>query len=122
LTSKIINMAERMKDKEDLRLEAMFRSAPVPDDGFTTRVVSRIRRRIWVRRLSLPIAVAVGAAISAGPILEVVKVVPALINPLFGSTFNIERLVAADLPQISTFLFGAGLVAVIFLASKALED
>jgi hypothetical protein len=115
-------MAERLKDKEDLRLEAMFRSAPVPDDGFTTRVVSRVRRRIWVRRLSLPIAIAVGAAISARPILEVVSVVPALINSLFGSTFNIEGLVASDLPQISTMLRGAGLAAAVFLGSKLLED
>jgi len=115
-------MAERLKDKEDMRLEAMFRSAPVPDDGFTTRVVSRVRRRIWLRRLALPIAIAVGTGISAKPILEVVVVVPALINSLFGSTFNVERLVAADLPQVSTMLVGAGLVAAVFLGSKLLED
>ena len=56
MTSKIINMAEHIKDDADRMLESMFASDPVPDDGFSVRVVRKVRRRIWVRRLTLPIA------------------------------------------------------------------
>ena len=115
-------MAERIKDKEDRTLEALFRSDSVPDAGFSVRVMTRIRRRIWVRRLSLPIAITVGMAISAKPILQVASIVPALVNSLFGITFNLDRLPLADMPQLSTVLFGAGLLAVVFLGSKVLED
>ena len=45
-------MAERLKDDADLKLDALFRSEPVQDDGFSVRVVSRVRRRMWVQRLS----------------------------------------------------------------------
>jgi hypothetical protein len=33
-------MAERIKDKEDLKLESMFRSEPVADDGFSVNIIS----------------------------------------------------------------------------------
>ena len=122
MKSKIINMAERLKDKEDLKLESMFRSDPVPDDGFSVNVVSRVRRRIWIRRLSMPVAIGLGLIVSARPILEVVNVVPELANSLFGASLSIDQLPVGDIPQLSTMLFGATLLMAVMLASRILEE
>ena len=122
MTSKIINMAERLKDKEDLALEALFKSDPVADDGFSVNVVSRVRRRVWIRRLSMPIAILVGGAISAGPVLEVVNVLPGLMNSLFGTSLTFESLPVDGVPQVSTILMGATLVMAMLLGSKLLEE
>ena len=56
LELKIINMAEKLKDELDLSLESLFGSEPIHDDGFSVRIVSRVRRQMLVRRLSMPIA------------------------------------------------------------------
>ena len=61
-------MAERQKDNEDLVLEALFRAEPIADDGFCKRVVARVRRRVWTRRVTLPVAVVAKVpVIGAGP-------------------------------------------------------
>ena len=60
-------MADRLKDNEDLALEALFQAEPIADDGFSSRVVSRLRRRIWTRRVTLPLAVFLGSAVAAKP-------------------------------------------------------
>ena len=122
MTSKIINMAERIKDKEDLRLEALFRSDPVPDDGFSVKVVSRVRHQMWVRRLSLPIAVAIGAAISAKPLMQIAAVVPGLIDFVFGRSLSLDKLPFDGMPQLSTMLIGATVVIAMLLAGKLLEE
>ena len=122
MTSKIINMAERLKDKEDLALDAMFRSDPIADDGFSVKVVSTVRRRMWVRRLSLPVAVVIGAAISAKPLFQVVNVVPGLINSVFGSALSLDKLPLQNMPQFSTMLLGASLLMAAMLASRILEE
>ena len=59
---------------DDLALEALFASQPIADDGFSRRVIARVRRRQWVRRLALPIAVLMGGAIAAKPALAIVDV------------------------------------------------
>jgi hypothetical protein len=115
-------MAERRKDKEDLALEALFRSDPVADDGFSVRVVSSVRRRMWIRRLSMPVAMLVGGIISAGPILEVLNVLPGLLSSLFGASLSLDRLPVDSLPQATTMLFGGTLVMVMLLASRLLEE
>ena len=68
MKSVIVNMADRKKDAEDLRLEALFASESVPDNGFSARIEKRIRRQLWVRRLALPTAVLVGGLIAAKPL------------------------------------------------------
>ena len=70
MTSKIINMVERMKDDQDRALEALLRSRPIDDGGFTARVMGRIRRRELVRRLALPVAVALGLLLALPPALR----------------------------------------------------
>jgi len=111
-----------MKDKQDLALEAMFRSDAVPDDGFTERVITRVRRQMWVRRLSLPVAFAVGAVLSAKPMLQIASIIPGLIESVFGSAMTVDKLPLDNLPSLSTMLFGATLVMAMLLAGKLLEE
>ncbi len=122
MTSKIINMAERMRDEADAKLAALFESAPVADDNFSVRVMSTVRRRIWVRRLSLPIALAIGLAISAKPMVQLVGIVPGLLNSIFGRTIDLEAFAFTDTRQMAIMLFGGTLVMVLVLASRVLEE
>ncbi len=115
-------MAERIKDKEDLKLDAMFRSGPLPDDGFSVKVMSRVRHRMWVQRLSLPVGIAVGALFGAKPLLQILNVVPGLVNSVFGSSLSFDSISMANVPQLSTVLIGATLVMAMFFASRILEE
>jgi hypothetical protein len=58
-----------LPEDEDARLALLFRAAaaPVADDGFSDRVMGRIRRRAWQRRLVLAGAGAAGLAIAWRP-------------------------------------------------------
>jgi hypothetical protein len=115
-------MAERIKDKDDLALEGLFRSDPLPDDGFSATVMSRVRYRIWVRRLALPIALLLGLAISAKPMVQFLSALPGLITVIFGDALRLDQLPALAVPQLSTVLFGASALMAIVLASRLLEE
>ena len=115
-------MADRIKDEDDLALEAMFRSDPIRDDGFSAQVTGRVRRQIWVRRLSLPLGISVGLAISAKPIIQLASVIPGLVNSVFGRTVSLDQLPLDGLPQATTVLLGASLVMAVMLASRILEE
>ena len=129
MTSKIINMAEKLKDAEDRMLESMFAAEPVADDGFSSRVITKIRRRIWVRRLALPIAMVVGGAIAIKPASQVVIAATKLL------TIVPQDVVVAPaewLPQVQniavsgsfmqTALYGVLLLAVGLLGAKMLTE
>lgn len=112
-------MAERMKDAEDRLLESMFASTPIVDDGFSAQVVSRIRRRLWLRRLALPVAGLIGGAIAIKPLSALVTIVTGLAMLLP------QELVgaAADfIPQAQTIVLGAMLLAVFLVGLRSLED
>jgi len=114
LRSKIINMAERMKDREDIALEALFSSAPIADEGFTRGVVARVRRRIWIRRLALPVAALVGIAIAAKPAVELfdsLGAIAAVLPP------DLLRFPAVHFELGSGMLTGAVTVAVATIAA-----
>ena len=74
MTSKIINMVERMKDEQDRVLEALLNPAPIHDDGFTAQVMGRIRRREWLRRLALPVAIVLGLLLSLPPAMRLLAI------------------------------------------------
>ena len=122
MTSKIINMADKLRDEQDLKLEALFRSEPVADDGFSARVMSRIRRRIWVRRLALPVAFAVGGGIALKPLLQLATAMPNLVDVVPAGLISLDHLPLDRLPQLSTLLFGAALLMAVMMASKILEE
>lgn len=115
-------MADRLKDREDMRLESLFRSEPVRDDGFSVRVVSRVRRQMWVRRLSLPFAFVIGAAISARPIMQLANALPELLGSMPTVRYSLENLPVNGLPPSSTIIMGAMLLATALMIGRMLEE
>ena len=105
-------MAEHIKDDADRMLESMFASDPVPDDGFSVRVVRKVRRRIWVRRLTLPIATLVGAAISFKPLAGLTQLIPQ----------DVVTLSQNALPQLPYIVLGAMLLATCMVGLRIIED
>lgn len=122
MESKIIIMVDRLKDEVDRSLESLFRSEPVRDDGFSVRVVSRVRRKMWVRRLSLPVAFTVGAAISAKPVLQLANALPNLLGSVPGVALDLDKLPIGELPQMSTMVMGVMLLAAFLMVSRMLEE
>ena len=116
-------MAERMKDSEDIQLEALFASEQVADDGFSEAVQRRIRRSMWIRRLTLPIAILLGGAIAAKPLaglvaasLKLASLVPANVSG------SLDSVSASSLPQFSTILLGGVLAFVCIMATRLLDE
>ena len=107
-------MVDRMKDKDELALEALFSSEPIADDGFSRRVAARVRRRMWLRRLTLPTAMVLGALIAFKPLVQVVT---ALGNVLSNMPTDQLAVPAAVIPSLSTFIVGVfvAIVAAFFL-------
>jgi hypothetical protein len=122
-------MAERLKDDADKRLESLFRSEPVEDSGFSINVMKNVRRRIWVQRLSLPVAIAIGLAIAAKPILQLVGAIPNLMTVVpasLGSSAGVQGLFpgvsTASLPPMSTVIVGMALLGAVLMAMQMLEE
>lgn len=112
-------MADRIKDAEDRMLEAMFESEPIPDAGFSAQVTRRIRRRVWVRRLALPIATVIGTSIAAGPMVDLAQLITSVANvvpqELLGSP-------AAWLPHMNIVLLAGMIAATAYVGAQALWD
>jgi len=119
LTSKIINMAEKLKDAEDRLLESLLQSTPIADDGFSRRVVTQIRRRLWVRRLALPLAIVVGGAISIKPATQIMIAASKLMTVVPQGMFEMP---ATWIPQIQIVVLGAMLLAAAMLGIRMLEE
>ena len=98
MTSKIINMAEKIRDAEDQLLASMLHAEPIDDAGFSDRVVRRIRRGIWLRRLTLPVAILLGGAIAIKPLLQLGSVVATLSSTVPGVSIVIPEAMLAQLP------------------------
>ena len=111
-------MADYVKENEDKALEALFRSEPIADDGFSRRVVARVRRRMWVRRLAVPLAAVAGAGIALPAIRDVVGVMADL-----GGLLPLEWLpVEVALPQASVVIMTVAVAMAAMFALPALED
>jgi len=119
LISKIINMAEHNRDDQDRLLESMFASSPIADDGFSVRVVRRVRRRIWVRRMALPVATLIGAAISFKPIAGLVAMLAGFAQLIPQDVVNLSY---HALPQLPFIVLGAMLLATCMVGLRTLED
>jgi len=119
LKSKIIDMAENIKDAEDRLLDSLFATPPMADAGFSARVVRTLRRRLWLRRLAVPVAVVVGGVIAFKPLAS-------LVNLLSKVSLSIpEQLVSAtsgSIPQAPIVMLGAVLLAACFLGIRMLEE
>lgn len=111
-------MVERMKDEQDRKLEALFRTAAIADDGFSERVARRVRRRVWIRRWTLPIAAGIGGLIALEPVLQVLELLPVLA----GFIPEELKMIPTDLLQLPTFFSGLLAVGAMMLAVKLIED
>lgn len=119
MKSKIINMAEKIKDAEDRMLEAMFDSPPLADDGFSRRVTRRIQRRLWLRRLTVPVAGTLGGVIAFKPLTGLVSLATNL-SVLIPQDFIATA--AGVIPQAQTLVLGAVLLGVCLLGLRLLEE
>jgi hypothetical protein len=122
-------MAEKLKDAEDRLLESMFKAEPIDDDGFSERIVTRIRRRMWLRRLALPVAMIVGGAIAIKPATELVIAVTKLLTVVPDSVVqapvgwlpNVQD-VAISGSLLQTLVFGALLLGAGIFGSRMILE
>ena len=119
MINKIIRLADRMKDEEDLKLEALFRSDAVNDDGFSDRVTRRIRWRMRVRRFALPLAILLGGAIAAKPAMEILLVASRLVTVI---PTELRSLPLESLPQMPVVVGGLAVAAVAAMFLRTLEQ
>ena len=119
MTSKIIYMADRIKDAEDRLLESMFAAEPVADDGFSNRIVRRIRRRLWIRRLAMPIAVLIGAAIAIEPVTSLFQAVSGLSELIPETLFDLPD---GWIPQLQTVVLAGMLVVTAIFGLRMIEE
>ncbi len=113
MISKIINMAEKIKDAEDRLLESMFQSDSVADNGFSDRVVRQIRRQMWIRRLALPVAMVAGAAIAVKPATQLFTVGSQILGSIDTGSLLPQSEVASQLPIM--IVVGVGLLIAVLM-------
>ena len=119
MKSKVINMADKIADAEDRWLESVFHSEPVPDDGFSNRIVSKIRRRIWVNRLALPVAALIGAAFAIKPASQLVTALLPLLNIVPADVVNTPL---QFMPQIQTLVLGGMTFVAVIMLYRMFEE
>lgn len=122
MESKIINMAERLKDESDAKLEAMFNLEPVRDDGFSVQVVGRIQRKMMIRRWALPVAVASGFAAGIKPLLELANLMPGVLGSLPFDWFSMSSMPFGDVSQVTMLMTGIAALGTIVLIGHVLEE
>ena len=119
MKSKVINMADKTTNAEDRYLESVFRSAEIPDDGFSKRILFRIRRRIWINRLALPVAAVIGAVFAVKPATQLVTA----LMPLFNiATVEVIEVPMQLLPQLQTIVLGGMVFAAGIVLFKVFEE
>ncbi|MGI9271181.1 MAG: hypothetical protein ACR2QT_05355 [Woeseiaceae bacterium] len=91
-------MAEKIRDAEDQLLDSMFQSEPIADDGFSDRIVRRIRRGIWLRRLALPVAMLLGGAIAIKPLMQLGSVAATVSESMPGISVEVSDTMLGQLP------------------------
>ena len=107
-------MAEKTQDSDDRFLESMFQAEAIADDGFSDRIVRRIRRQMWVRRLALPVAMLVGASIAVKPALQLLTLGSQLFNSVAGESLLPQSALTSQLPIIIMAGLGLALVMATF--------
>ena len=122
MTSKIINMAERMKDEQDRLLESMFESTPIADNGFSRQIVRRIRRKLWIRRITLPVAVLLGGLVAFQPVVAILRGLYQVLSSMPGVPADLVPSLAGSLPSLQLIVTGALILFVVMFSLNMLED
>lgn len=100
-------------------LESLFAIPPLADDGFSAQVVRKIQRRIWVRRLTVPVAGTIGGVIAFKPLAALASVV-ANLSEFIPKSF-IETT-TGSIPQMQVLVLGALLLGACLLGLRLMED
>jgi len=111
-------MAEKIKDAEDRLLESLFESPSLADDGFSTGVVRKIKRQLWIRRLTLPLAAMIGGVVAFKPLTSLATAISS-----FSSLIPQDLIGGAvsSIPQFQTIVLGAVLLVVGLVSVRMLE-
>ena len=119
MKSNIINMADKMADAEDRWLESVFQSEPVADDGFSKKVIAKIRRRVWINRLALPVAALIGALFAVKPATQLVMALLPFLNVVPVDMLNSPL---QFLPQLQLVILGGMTFFAAILVYRMLEE
>ncbi len=119
MKSKIINMAEHLKDAEDRMLEALFAEEPIPDDGFSRQIVQRIRQKLWLRRVCITTALLLGGTVALQPTFALAGFIVRLLGNLSDELLGISL---DTLPSIAMLAGGGILFVLTFVLLQMLED
>ena len=112
-------MVDKLKDIDDRKLEALFRLETIPDDGFSRRVMKSLKRRLWIRRLALPVAFIIGGAIAVKPLIQLIL---AFSHLVFMVQLDLNGLSLESIPNGSTFVLGGLLLAAMVMVTRMLEE
>ena len=100
-------------------LESLFAAEPIADAGFSDAIMKRIRRRLWLRRLALPAAVLLGAAVALEPAANLVQALAGL------SAFVPEKTISLPsgwVPTFQTVVLAAMLLVTGIFGVRMLEE
>ena len=112
-------MADKKSDAEDRWLESVFQAESIADDGFSERVVAKIRRRLWFTRLALPVAAAIGGLIAIRPLAELVV----LLTRVFGKMpYDLLEMPLGFLPQFQLIVLGGMTLAIVMTLFKFVQE
>ncbi|MBT8101049.1 MAG: hypothetical protein KJO82_14940 [Gammaproteobacteria bacterium] len=112
-------MADKFKDADDRWLESMLRDDTIADNGFTDRVVGRLRRRIWLRRWVLPLAMFIGGVIAIKPATELLGAILKVVNLLPANLVRLPDITVLQMPVVPV---GVAVLAIAVLFFRMLEE
>lgn len=118
MTSKIINMAEKLQDDDDRLFASLLRSEVIEDAGFSQQIVTRIRRGIWLRRLALPSALLLGGIIAGRSLLQLATVLPTIVDMLPAKQLVLPDMMLTQFP----LMFTVGCLVVIAITTFKLSE
>ena len=119
MKSRIINMGDYTMDEQDRALQQMFAAKPVADNGFSAAVMKRVRRRILLQRLVLPIAVVFGGLVAIGPLMDLAALLPQVAQPAPGFIAWIQDALGPMLASVVGFLPP---IALLIAALRLIEE
>ena len=112
-------MAEHMRDDVDKQLATLFRVEAIADDGFSERITRRIRRRLWLRRLTIPIAAIIGGAIALGPLASLVTLLAEFVRAL---PFDVVATTSGWIPSLPLIGLGGLLLVAMLVGLRLLDE
>ena len=83
------------------------------------QTVWRIRRRIWVQRLSLPVAMLIGAAIAIKPLMQLVSIGSRLLGAV---SQELPAVPVASIIQLPVIIVAVVVLAIGMLSVRMLEE